>query len=231
MLQSQLKNNKLKTSATSYPIHIIMGLVLLGVSCDLLFHDHYFMWPPRADAYINSDFISAWGLCTGAGLIAVSLKKQIPIKLNLVLLVFASTFWGFETFMELMHSIIFCDSGRMLALFFEELGYLLLTFLMIRESPTRKRKDIKRTEQITIEKEWATILTSGVLGAIVSALISAWQWYLKYKDDRNDKDSRNSKNDVNFYRKKWLEDEDTIDQLRNEIRDLKDQVSRLKGKK
>lgn len=144
MLQSQLKNNKLKTPVTSYPIHIIMGLVLLGVSCDLLFHDHYFMWPPRADAYINSDFIGGWGLCTGAGLIAVSLKKQIPIKLNLVLLVFASTFWGFETFMELMHSIIFCDSGRMLALFFEELGYLLLTFLMIRESPTRKKKGYKQ---------------------------------------------------------------------------------------
>jgi predicted RNase H-like nuclease (RuvC/YqgF family) len=54
---------------------------------------------------------------------------------------------------------------------------------------------------------------------------------LKYKDDRKDKDSKNRKNDVNFYRKKWLEDEDTIDQLRNEIRDLKDQVSKLKGKK
>lgn len=76
-----------------------------------------------------------------------------------------------------------------------------------------------------------TILTSGVFGAIVSALISAWQWYLKYKDDRKDKDSRNRKNDINFYRKKWLEDEDTIDQLRNEIRNLKDQVSKLKGKK
>lgn len=70
-----------------------------------------------------------------------------------------------------------------------------------------------------------------MLGAIVSALISAWQWYLKYKDDRKDKDSKNQKNDVNFYRKKWLEDEDTIDQLRNEIRDLKDQVTSLKGKK
>ncbi len=70
-----------------------------------------------------------------------------------------------------------------------------------------------------------------MLGAIVSALISAWQWYLKYKDDRKDKDSKNQKNDVNFYRKKWLEDEDTIDQLRNEIRDLKDQVTKLKGKK
>ena len=146
MLQNRLKANKLKTLIALNPIHIVMGLVLLGVSCDLLFHDHYFMWPPRADAYINSDFIGTWGLCTGAGLIAIGLKKTMPIKLNLILLVFASTFWGFETFIELMHSIIFCDSGRMLALFFEELGYLLLTFLMIRESPTRKRKDIKRTE-------------------------------------------------------------------------------------
>lgn len=137
-------NHKLKTSVTSYPIHIIMGLVLLGVCGDLFFHNHYFMWPPGSDAYSN--FIGGWGLCTGAGLIAVGLKKQIPIKLNLVLLVFTSTFWGFEIFMELMHSIIFYDPGRMLALFFEGLGYLLLTFLMIRESPTNKRKDIDRRE-------------------------------------------------------------------------------------
>lgn len=123
-----------------------MGLVLLGVGGDLFFHDHYFMWPPGAGEDAYSNFIGGWGLCTGVGLIAVGLKKQIPIKLNLFLLVFTSTFWGFEIFMELMHSIIFYDPGRMLALFFEGLGYLLLTFLMIRESPTTKRKDIDRRE-------------------------------------------------------------------------------------
>lgn len=145
MLQNQLKtNHKPKTLVISNPIHIIMGLVLLGVGGDLFFHDHYFMWPPGSDVYSN--FIGGWGLCTGVGLIVVGLKKQIPIKLNLVLLVFTSTFWGFEIFMELMHSIIFYDPGRMLALFFEGLGYLLLTFLMIRESPTTKRKDIDRRE-------------------------------------------------------------------------------------
>ena len=145
MLQNQLKNNhKPKKLVISNPIHIIMGLVLLGIGGDLFFHDHYFMWPPGSDVYSN--FVGGWGLCIGAGLIIVGLKKQIPIKLNLFLLVFASTFWGFEIFMELMHSIIFYDPGRMLALFFEGLGYLLLTFLMIRESPTTKRKDIDRRE-------------------------------------------------------------------------------------
>lgn len=145
MLHQLLKlNHKPKTLVISNPIHIIMGLVLLGVGGDLFFHDHYFMWPPGSDSYSN--FIGGWGLCTGVGLIVVGLKKQIPIKLNLFLLVFTSTFWGFEIFMELMHSIIFYDPGRMLALFFEGLGYLLLTFLMIRESPTTKRKDIDRRE-------------------------------------------------------------------------------------
>lgn len=145
MLQNQLKNNhKPKKIVISNPIHIIMGLVLLGIGGDLFFHDHYFMWPPGSDVYSN--FVGGWGLCIGVGLIIVGLKKQIPIKLNLFLLVFASTFWGFEIFMELMHSIIFYDPGRMLALFFEGLGYLLLTFLMIRESPTTKRKDIDRRE-------------------------------------------------------------------------------------
>lgn len=70
-----------------------MGLVLIGVGGDLLFHDHYFMWPPGADTYINSDLIGGWGFLTGVGL-----------------------------------------------------GYLLLTFLMIRESPTQKRSDIERKE-------------------------------------------------------------------------------------
>lgn len=145
MLQKLLTNqHKLKTLVISNPIHIIMGLVLLGIGGDLFFHDHYFMWPPGSDVYSN--FVGGWGLCIGVGLIIVGLKKQIPIKLNLFLLVFTSTFWGFEIFMELMHSIIFYDPGRMLALFFEGLGYLLLTFLMIRESPTTKRKDIDRRE-------------------------------------------------------------------------------------
>lgn len=128
------------------PIYVIMGLVLIGVGGDLLFHDHYFMWPPGADTYINSDLIGGWGFLTGVGLVFAGMRKYMPIKANLVLLVFASTFWGFETFMELMHSIIFYDPGRMLALFFEGLGYLLLTFLMIRESPTQKRSDIERKE-------------------------------------------------------------------------------------
>lgn len=145
MLQNQLKNNhKPEKIVISNPIHIIMGLVLLGIGGDLFFHDHYFIWPPGSDVYSN--FVGGWGLCIGVGLIIVGLKKQIPIKLNLFLLVFTSTFWGFEIFMELMHSIIFYDPGRMLALFFEGLGYLLLTFLMIRESPTTKRKDIDRRE-------------------------------------------------------------------------------------
>lgn len=146
MKMQQVRNmkrtrRKFKTLVIFNPIHIIMGLVLLGVGGDLFFHDHYFMWPPGADAYSN--FIGGWGLCTGVGLIVVGLKKQIPIKLNLFLLVFTSTFWGFEIFMELMHSIIFYDPGRMLALFFEGGGYLLFTFLMIRNSPTRKNMDRK----------------------------------------------------------------------------------------
>lgn len=123
------------------PIHIIMGLVLLGVSGDLLFHDHYFMWPPGADAYINSDFVGTWGIFCGVALIYIAVQKQFPIKANFVWLILTSTFWGFEVFMEFVHSIIFYDPGRMWALFFEGAGYLLLTFLMIQESPTVKRND------------------------------------------------------------------------------------------
>lgn len=147
MLQNQLKNNhKLKTLVIFNPIHIIVGLVLIGVGSDLLFHDHYFMWPPGADAYINSDFVGAWGIFSGAGLIYVALQKEIPVRANFIWLIMTSAFWGFEVFMEFMHSAIFHDPGRMLALFFEGLGYLLFTFLMIRESPTMKENDVARKE-------------------------------------------------------------------------------------
>lgn len=92
---------------TNNPIHLIVGLVLLGVGTDLLFHDHYFMWPPGADAYINSDFVGAWGIFAGAGLIYVASQKNFPIKANFVWITLSSAFWGFEVFMEFMHSLIF----------------------------------------------------------------------------------------------------------------------------
>lgn len=120
MLQNQLKNNhKPKKLVIFNPIHIIVGLVLIGVGSDLLFHDHYFMWPPGADAYINSDFVGAWGFFSGAGLIYVALQKNFPVKANFVWITLSSAFWGFEVFMEFIHSLIFYDPGRMLALFFE----------------------------------------------------------------------------------------------------------------
>ena len=146
MKKQQVRNmkrtrRKFKTLVIFNPIHIIVGLVLIGVGSDLLFHDHYFMWPPGADAYINSDFVGAWGIFAGAGLIYVALQKNFPIKANFVWITLSSAFWGFEVFMEFMHSLIFYDPGRMLALFFEGGGYLLFTFLMICNSPTRKDMD------------------------------------------------------------------------------------------
>ena len=62
------------------PIHVIMGLVLIGVGGDLLFHDHYFMWPPGADTYINSDLIGGWGFLTGVGLVFAGMRKYMPIS-------------------------------------------------------------------------------------------------------------------------------------------------------
>lgn len=77
---------------------------------------------------------------------------------------------------------------------------------------------------VTIERDWVIVLTSGTFGALVSAIIGAWQWYLKYKDDRAKDDENKKKSDVEFYRKKWLEDEDEIDHLRDDNRKLKDKI-------
>ena len=46
-------------------------------------------------SYYYLDLIGGWGFLTGVGLVFAGMRKYMPIKANLVLLVFASTFWGF----------------------------------------------------------------------------------------------------------------------------------------
>ncbi|MGQ5708838.1 hypothetical protein [Lactobacillus sp. PSON] len=118
------------------PMHIILGLVLIGIGIDLILNDRFFFWPPYALEEANSDFLGTWALFTGLGIIYVGLQKRIPVKANLIWLISACAFLGFETFMETVHGIITPEPGRMFALAIEDFGYLLLAFAMVRTSDT-----------------------------------------------------------------------------------------------
>lgn len=66
------------------------------------------------------------------------------------------------------------------------------------------------------------VLASGAVGGIISAIASGAIEYKKLKDSEAYQAEKDEKDQIEFYRQKWLEDEDQIDQLRNKMRDLKD---------
>ena len=66
------------------------------------------------------------------------------------------------------------------------------------------------------------VLASGAVGGIISAIASGVIEYKKLKDSEAYQAEKDEKDQIEFYRQKWLEDEDQIDQLRNKMRDLKD---------
>ncbi|MEK3544843.1 hypothetical protein [Lactobacillus crispatus] len=71
--------------------------------------------------------------------------------------------------------------------------------------------------------DWMLIFTSGALGSIFSILIGALQWYIKHKDEKE-------KRDTDDFFNRWISAEDEIDKLRDQNRQLKDQVAKLKLK-
>lgn len=69
---------------------------------------------------------------------------------------------------------------------------------------------------------WA-VITSGAAGSILSVVLTWLLSYKKFEADQQEKQKKDELNSIEFYRKKWLEDEDQIDKLRDEIRTLKDE--------
>lgn len=69
--------------------------------------------------------------------------------------------------------------------------------------------------------DWVLIFTSGALGSIVSVLVGALQWHIKHKEAKK-------KRDTDDFFNRWISAEDEIDKLRDENRQLKDQIARLK---
>ena len=82
---------------------------------------------------------------------------------------------------------------------------------------------------IIIKKGWFelnadlyAVLASGAIGGIISAIASGVIEYKKLKDSEAYQAEKDEREQIEFYRQKWLEDEDQIDKLRDEVRSLKD---------
>ena len=69
------------------------------------------------------------------------------------------------------------------------------------------------------------VLASGAIGGIISAVTSGVIEYKKLKDSETYQAEKDEREQIEFYRQKWLEDEDQIDKLRDEVRSLKDNLN------
>lgn len=221
--------SKIAECLNYHPVHIILGLVTCAIGIYLICKDDYYFWPPCMTSFFNSDYIGTWALLTGLGLIYVAVKKAIPSTANNFLLLSQCGFTGGETFLEFAHGII-ANNNHMITFSFAMLGYLLITFWMIRndnsidhETAKRIKKRDRQLErrQSTIEKDLILIITSGALGSILATLIGAYQAYAKIKDQRKKRDTED------FYAR-WISAEDEVDRVRDENRALKDEIAHLK---
>lgn len=66
------------------------------------------------------------------------------------------------------------------------------------------------------------VITSGAAGGILSVVLTWLLSYKRFEADQQEKQKKDEMKSIEFYRKKWLEDENEIDKLRDEIRTLKD---------
>ena len=68
------------------------------------------------------------------------------------------------------------------------------------------------------------VLASGAIGGIISAIASGVIEYKNLKDSETYQAEKDEREQIEFYRQKWLEDEDQIDELRDQVRSLKDNL-------
>lgn len=78
-------------------------------------------------------------------------------------------------------------------------------------------------EVVDVSQQFWAVITSGAAGGILSVVLTWLLSYKKFEADQQEKQKKDELNSIEFYRKKWLEDEDQIDKLRDEIRTLKDE--------
>ena len=137
-----MKMKRKLNNIVQHPLHIFIGLGLLGISICLIKDDAYFFWPPDVAPYLNSDFIGSWGFFNALGLIYVAVQKVIPSKANTIWLLSTCGFLGGNAFLEISHGVI-SHSMHMICYGIALLVILLFTFHIIISNNKRNTKFVQ----------------------------------------------------------------------------------------
>lgn len=81
-----------------------------------------------------------------------------------------------------------------------------------------------------MHQDLIAVIASGALGSIISTLVAGWLSWSKFKEETKEKARSYERDDIDYYRKMWREDEDEIDKLRDRIRALEDMNEKQKRK-
>lgn len=126
-----------------HPRHAIVGAVLFFMGLNLIFSDHYYLWPPIVAEALNGGVPGFWAMISGLGLLYLALQQEISARTNLVWVLSASGFLGFEAVLEFGHALVGMGPHTF-ALAIADLGYLTMVFDMAKHSdPTTKSKNRK----------------------------------------------------------------------------------------
>lgn len=137
--------SKIAERLSYHPIHVILGLVSCTIGFYLICNENYYFWPPFVTKFFNSYCIGTWAFFTGLGLILSSFQRIIPNGVNNALLISQCAFVGGEAFLEFAHGVI-ANNHHMITFSFAMLGYLLITFWVIRTDGNFDRKTAQRIE-------------------------------------------------------------------------------------
>ena len=81
-----------------------------------------------------------------------------------------------------------------------------------------------------MHQDLIAVIASGALGSIISTLVAGWLSWSKFKEESKEKARSDERDDIDYYRRMWREDEDEIDKLRDRIRALEDMNEKQKRK-
>lgn len=86
-----------------------------------------------------------------------------------------------------------------------------------------KKIELILQEESEMSKNILLLLTSTAFGGLISMLIGFYQWRIKAKRESDEQERDRLYSDIKYYHKKYRQDEDEIDMLKDEIRKLKEQ--------
>lgn len=82
------------------PTHFSLGVGMMAIGAWLIANDHFFMWPPSATGFENSDFWGTLFIVDGLALIIWVVEGGESIKWNRRLLTFTAGLMAFLTVLQ-----------------------------------------------------------------------------------------------------------------------------------